>query len=221
MNVPDNFRIITLLIALVLGGFSIATIYAETFTPKTPGFSTGTPLADTVSYGRLGASAAAAASLRGDLLADIAMARAAPVLDSGNWSPKREMLAAREPALATARRSLSFAPHSSSTWLLASMLHNQGDAENLAVGALKMSYLTSSADVKLIPARLVVASRSPLNSDADLGNLARGDIRFILTRRPDLKPAITSAYSRGSPEGKAYIGDVARSIDPDFAASLR
>lgn len=45
--------------------------------------------------------------------------------------------------------------------------------------------------------------------------------RLILTRRPDLKHAITSAFQRGSADGKAYIGEVVRSLDPGFAASLR
>jgi hypothetical protein len=46
-------------------------------------------------------------------------------------------------------------------------------------------------------------------------------MRLILTRRPDLKPAITSAYRRGSADGKAYIDEVVQLIDPAFAASLR
>jgi hypothetical protein len=221
MNVPDPFRIVTLLIALALGWFSIATIFAEAFTPKTSRFSPDLALPGAISYGPLADLVAAAAPLRGDLLADIAMARAASALGAGNVPPTREMIAAREPALATAKQSLSLAPHSSSTWLLVAVLQNQGQARNSVAEALKMSYLTSPADVKLIPARLAVASRSPAIADADLKNLARGDIRLILTRRPDLKPAITSAYSRGSAEGKAYIGEVVRSLDPGFAASLR
>jgi hypothetical protein len=51
--------------------------------------------------------------------------------------------------------------------------------------------------------------------------LARGDIRLILTRRPDLKVAIINAYRRGSAEGKAYIDEAVRSLDLGFAASLR
>ena len=71
-----------------------------------------------------------------------------------------------------------------------------------------MSYLTSPADVNLIPTRLAILSTAAAISDDDLKNLARGDIRLILTRRPDLKPAITKAYRHGSPAGKAFIDEV-------------
>jgi hypothetical protein len=84
-----------------------------------------------------------------------------------------------------------------------------------------MSHLTSPADVNLIPARLAILSASTAIADVELRNLARGDIRLILTRRPDLKDAITSAYRRGSAAGKACIEEVVRSLDPGFAASLQ
>jgi hypothetical protein len=48
-------------------------------------------------------------------------------------------------------------------------------------------------------------------------------MRLLLTRRPDPRPAIASAYRLDSADGKAYIGDVGaiKLIDPAFAASLR
>jgi hypothetical protein len=42
-----------------------------------------------------------------------------------------------------------------------------------------MSYLTSAADVNLIPTRLAIVSTSTPISDDELKNLARGDIRLI------------------------------------------
>ena len=82
-------------------------------------------------------------------------------------------------------------------WLLMAMLQSQGQARKSNAEALQMSYLTSPADVNLIPTRLAIVSTSGPISDDELKNLARGDIRLILTRRPDLKPAISSAYRRG------------------------
>jgi hypothetical protein len=73
----------------------------------------------------------------------------------------------------------------------------------------------------LIPARLAILSAATAIADVELKNLARGDIRLILTRRSDLKAAITNAYRRGSVDGKAYIAEVVRSLDPSFAASLQ
>jgi hypothetical protein len=159
--------------------------------------------------------------MRGDLLADNAMVHASPVLKLGKVTPSSEILATRESALTTARRSLSLAPHSSSMWLLVAMLETKGQTRDAGAEPLKMSYLTSPSDVNLIPTRLAIVSASAAITDGELKSLARGDIRLILTRRPDLKPAITNAYRNGSPDGKAYLDEVVRSLDPGFAASLR
>ena len=221
MNGPNGFRIATLLLALALGWYAFATIVAETFTPKAQLFSQDLGPRNPPSYGSLSDWGAAAAPLRGDLLADVAMARAAPALDPGKVKPSPEMVPIRESALTYARQSLFLAPHSSEMWLLMAMLQSQGQARNAVAEALKMSYLTGPAAVNLIPTRLAFVSASATISDAELKNLARGDIRLILTRRPDLKPAIISAYRRASADGKAYIDEMVRSLDPSFAPSLR
>jgi hypothetical protein len=220
-NVPSGFRITTAVMALTLGWFAIVTILAETLMPKTRYFSADLAPPDPVAQGSPADWAAAAAPLRGDLLAGLAMACAAPALGPGGGSATPQMLAMRERAARYARRSLAFAPHSSSVWLLLGMLESPGQNRSTVAEALKMSYLTSRADVNLIPARLAVVASSPALGDAELKSLASGDIRLILTRRPDLKPALSSAYHRGSADGKAYIGEVVRAIDPGFAASLR
>ena len=217
----DRFRITTLLMALALGWFAIATIFAEALTPKTQGSSQDLAMPSLISADRLVDFAAAGAPLRGDLLARIAVARAAPALNSDKAAVSPEAIATRERALATARHSLSLSPHSSSMWLLVAMLQGQGQARASNAEALKMSYLTSPADVNLIPTRLAIVSTSAAISDDELQNLARSDIRLILTRRPDLKPAISSAYRRGSAEGRAFIDKAVQLNDPAFAASLR
>src|ERR1700730_7829128 len=105
-NISDRFGIATLLTALVLGWFAITTILAEALTPKTQQvFQARTP--DPIPYGSLTDWAVRAAPLRGDLLAGIAMERAAPVLNLGKAPPTPEILQTREAALATARQSLS------------------------------------------------------------------------------------------------------------------
>jgi hypothetical protein len=215
-NVPGAFRIITSLIAVLLGWFAIATIFAEALTPRQDSTRPDAP-----SSGWLAEWAATVAPLRGDLLANIAMARAAPALATGKLGASPEIIAARERGLALAKQSLSLAPHSSGIWLLTAMLQNQAQPRGSVAEFLKMSYLTSPADMQLIPTRLAVVSASGAIADSDLKDLVRGDLRLILTRRPDLKPAITSAYQRGSAEGKVYISEVVRSLDPSFAASLR
>jgi hypothetical protein len=220
-NASDGFRIATLLIGIVLGWFAVATILAEKLSPKTQQISQDLTLSDSSSSGWTTEWAAAAAPWRGDLLADVAMARAAPALGVHESPPSPEMIEARKRALASAKQSLSLAPHSSRTWLLLAILQNQGQDRQSVAEALRMSYLTSAADLALIPARLSLIAASVSVADADLKNLARGDIRLILTRRPELKPAIANAYLRGSPDGRAYIGQAVRSLDPGFAASLQ
>ena len=214
-KIPDTFRIATLLMALGLGCFAIATIGAEALTP-TQGLYGNAVLQSTDSNDRLANFAAAVAPLRGDLLADIAAARAAPIFKPGKVVLSPETIATRERALVIAEKSLSLSPHASGMWLLMAMLLKQGQAKS---EALKMSYLTSPADVNLIPARVALVSAA--SSDDELKNLGRGDIRLILTRRPDLKPAISSAFGQGSAEGKAYLEETVRSLDPKFADSLR
>jgi hypothetical protein len=220
-NISDRFGIATLLTALVLGWFAITTILAEALTPKTQQVFQPRTLPDPIPHGSLTDWAVRAAPQRGDLLAGIAMERAAPVLNLGKAPPTPEILQTREAALATARQSLSLAPHLSSMWLLVAMLHSGGPGQEAAAEALKMSYLTSPADANLIPARLAILSTSTALADVELKNLARADIRLILTRRPDLKAAITGAYRHGSADDKAYLAEVVRSLDPGFAASLQ
>ena len=218
-DLPNGFRITTSLMALALGWFAIVTIRAEALTPRTQYFSKDLPPPAPASD-RSMAEWAAAAALRGDLLADLAMARAASALDTGDEAATPQWLAARERTLRYARQSLSLAPHASSVWLLLGMLQSLGPNQDSVAEVLKMSYLTSRADVNLIPARLALVAASTAIADAELKSLASGDIRLILTRRPDLKPALVSAYRRGSADGKAYISEVVQAIDPGFAASL-
>jgi hypothetical protein len=138
----DRFRIAISLIALTLSWFAFATIFAETFTPKTQQFSQDTAVPDAsspdASYGSFADWAAAAAPLRGDLLADVAMAHASPTLKLGKVTASSEILATREGALATARQSLSLAPHSSSMWPLMAMLETNGQKGDSGAEPLKM-----------------------------------------------------------------------------------
>jgi hypothetical protein len=203
MGFERMFRLVTWPLALLLGCFALATMFAEIS-------KTSPALADW---------ATASVLFRGDLLADLAAARAAAITEPPNKSSLSE---ARTAALAEARQALRSSPHLSRTWLLIAKLESLGTTKSLVSDALKMSYLTAPADTDLIPDRLRILSASTsLNDSEDLKGMARGDIRLILTRQPDLKPAIIEAYRQGSPVSKKYIEDVVISIEPAFAASLR
>jgi hypothetical protein len=221
MDDRRRFRLATIAAAVVLSWFSLVTILAEALTPAPPepAQSAAQPPAGQMSDDPPADWLAAAAPLRGDLLADVALARAIPVIDLGTPSASSEVLARRESALALAQQSLAFAPHASRAWLLIAMLQAGGPLSAAAIEALKMSYLTAPSDPDLIPGRLAVLATSTTTED-ELASLARGDIRLILTRRPELKGAIVRAYDKGSTQGKALIREIARALDPNFAATL-
>ena len=145
----------------------------------------------------------------------------APILKSGKAATSSDMREAQQLALTLAKQSVLLAPHSSRTWLLIAILQGLGSVGDRGAGALKMSYLTSPAVADVAAARLSTFAVSTAIADPELKDLARGDIRLILTHRPDMKEAIVRAYRRGSADGKTYIQDVVRSLDPEFAASLQ
>ena len=205
--------------ALVLGWFAIYTILAEALAPRAPLLSQDMAPAEPILIESL-ADWTATAVLRGDLVARIASARATAAVNGGRPLDSPDAATARDDALATARQSLSLAPHASAMWLRMAMLQSQVQTDAPGSAALKMSYLTAANDMNLIPTRLAMVARSKALDDAELRDLARGDIRLILTRHPDQRAAIVNAYRGGSSDGKAYIDDVVRSIDPRFAASL-
>ena len=222
MNNPAGFKLITLAIALLLGWYSIATLFAEILTPKVRSYSFDlAPRNPDFDFSPFSDWASAAAPFRGDLLANIAFAYSGPVTGLFNAQASQQQAARRERALSSARHSLSFAPHASDVWLLlAALQRNEASRKSATIEALKMSYLTSPGDATLFPARLLILSDPGVIGDPDLRNLARGDIRLILTRRPDLKPAIVRAYRSAGEETKRYLQETAKSFDAGFAASL-
>jgi len=226
MSFRSRLGIATVLIALLLGWFAIATILGETFTPKPAYFTQeSSPRRDQLLPGSVAEWFATAAPLRGDLLSRIAFDRSAQLLKPGSASvtdvASPELLTARASALSFAKQSLSLAPHSSATWLLLAKLQSLASELHSAIAALKMSYLKASADFDLIPARLEVFAAVATSAETDLDDMARGDIRLILTRRPELKSAISTAYEKGSAEGKSSIYGLVAPMDPNFAGTLR
>jgi len=184
----SRLRTTTTLTAIVLSWFAIATFLAETFTPKPPRYTRdSTSQADGNAVRPLTEWIASVAPLRGDLLGAVGFAHAGRLAQLGKTSASSDLSAQREDAISLAKESLSLAPYSSTTWLLLANLEDLESDRPAAAEALKMSYLTSSTDFDLIPKRLAVFASVAAKADPDLGDLARGDIRLMLTRRPDLK----------------------------------
>jgi hypothetical protein len=117
---------------------------------------------------------------------------------------------------------LKAAPHNSELWLLLALLQTQGKSEvRQIVEALKMSYLTAPSDARLMPLRIYTAALSDALADPDLKEFARGDIRLMVMRQPELRRAVVFAYRRASRLGKSFLEDSVQSIDPSFLTTLR
>jgi hypothetical protein len=102
--------------AIGLGDFAMATIAAEALTPKTQGLS-AVALQGVATYEGLTDFAAMIALLRGDFLAEIAVARAASVFKPDKATALSATIATRERPLAITKQALSLSPHASRMWL--------------------------------------------------------------------------------------------------------
>ncbi|MDH2356837.1 hypothetical protein QCM80_40420 [Bradyrhizobium sp. SSUT112] len=120
------------------------------------------------------------------------------------------------------KRVLSFAPFDAPLWLSLALLEMQQDPNGPAtVEALRMAYFTAPNDPALMPARLNAATRFDALADPDLKELTRGDVLIMLTRSPEQKASVVSAYRRASGRGRAFLEEATQFIDPAFLATLR
>jgi hypothetical protein len=88
-------------------------------------------------------------------------------------------------------------------------------------GPLKMSYYAGPNEPSLIPLRISIATHSDSITDPELQILVGGEIRTIITRKPNLKPVIIDAYRNAPPEGRRFIETQVGELDPSLLASLR
>jgi hypothetical protein len=65
-----------------------------------------------------------------------------------------------------------------------------------------------------------LAVQSVALGDSDFQQLVRHDIRTIVTRKPELKPAIVAAYRDTAPIGRQFIEDTLEEIDPTLLTWL-
>jgi hypothetical protein len=214
-----KFRLLALVVIVLVGLFSITGLFAEFIRPATPPLPSGessTPPQQAISAAEL---ASTIAPLRTDLRADYASALAGKALLS-NDSDSQPL--DNELAQSAARSALKFGPHDSRMWLtLAQLQARKNPGDPLVTEALKMSYFTGPNRAELIPTRLdVVALNNALN-DADLTELARSDVRAMLSQSRDQRPALAKTYVRASATGKKFLEDSIRMLDPAFADALK
>jgi hypothetical protein len=216
MSTTWKFRLLAFAMFVFVGGISIANLTAELLRPAPASRPSASPASqdEVSSTGR----ASAMAPFRSDLMADYAVALAGQVPASGQANQSDQENTARE----TTRRALGIGPHNSRLWLVLALLEaRRNPADPRVAEALKLSYLTGPSRVELIPARLQSATSNNALSDADLSELARGDVRAILTELPDQRPSLVNDYARASETGKAFLRESVNMLDPKFADALQ
>ena len=213
-----KFRLFSLLILVLVGGLSISNLAAEWLRPDPPPLPSRTSMAPTPEQISAAGRASAIAPVRSDLKADYALALAGQTLKSDYAGQTQGDEAAQK----AVRDALKIGPHDSRLWLVLALLQarsNLGDPQ--VAESLKMSYFTGPSRAGLIPARLDIVTLSNALADSDLKELARGDVRAILTQFPDQRQALVADFARGSSIGKTFLEENARIFDPKFADTLR
>jgi hypothetical protein len=213
-----KFRILALTIFIFVGGLAVLNLAAEFLRESPfplPSRTNTAPAPHQISSAGL---ASAVAPFRSDLKAEYALALAGQALKSENSgrTPNDEL------AKNAVTSALTIGPHDSRMWLVLALLQTRNNLGDPRIAeSLKMSYLTGPNRADLIPARLDTVTLGQSLNDPDLKELARSDVRVVLTQLPDLRPGLLSDYVRGSSIGKAFLEESVRTFDPKFVDSVR
>ena len=209
-----------LLLAILLAVEGSWLAVTEAVRPEIPYFPTTAAAAAAASGHRTNAGMAASLGrMRGDLWGSYAVALSSDLLADVAGTNASSAQALTENTVATAIRAAGFAPLDSRIWLLLAIMNAR--LERSVPEPLKMSYYTGPNDVALTPSRLLVATRTAAITDPELQILVGREIRMIVSRKPELRPALFAAYRQASPEGKRFIEAEVGGLDRDLAASIR
>lgn len=206
----------------ILGCLSCWILAPEFFRPASHAFPQTTRGAELIAADRNAAATTASLGIvRGDLWADYALTYLDLV--ENDKSDRRGVRGAKmaEQARRVAERALALAPHDAQVWLILAALetkyHLSGDAPAVA---LRMSYYTGANETDLVRLRLRLALNSKALSDKDFQELVRHDIRLIVQRKPEMKPAILAVYQHAVPLGQKFLRESLKDIDPTLAGEL-
>jgi len=200
---------------MLLGVQSVWLLVAEFSRPGINRLPTDAASAAAAQNERISARRAATiGAIRGDLWAESAFTYAELMWGDGKGGAN----------LVQARSSLHYAladaPHQSSAWLLLAGLTSRYQLPGIdAKEAVKMSYFTGPSELELMPLRLWVAVRSDALSDSELRDSISREVRLLFTHQQ--KSAIVAAYNAAPSEGRQFIEQTIREIDPSAAGSLR
>lgn len=216
MNSSARFRIALMVLAVIVGGYALASMVAELGATPRPAF----PADPTKIVAPGGEVPDWLDAVRSDLASNHAVIAALQAIQHGKAGSGASAETVR--ARARVRQALTATPEDAELWLALALLETRRDPSGpAAVEALKMAYFTAPSDARLMPVRLDTATLADMLIDPDLAELARGDVRLMLTRRPELRTALVQAYRRASKRGKAFLEQAVQAIDPSFVATLR
>jgi hypothetical protein len=214
-----NFRIATLVFAVVLGAQCIWLLLAEFSQPGVNSIPTDSQSAALAAKERNDATWAAwIGAVRGDLWADSAYTYSDLLWTNSSNSSENT------PSLALVRgrldRAVRYSPDQPGAWLLLAGLASRYRWSRPAPAeALKMSYYTGPSELQLMPLRLLVTVQLDELNDSDLQLLARRDIRLLFSHQG--KPVVIQAYQSATSAGKHFIEQAIGDIDPTFIEPLR
>ena len=215
MNPVSKFRFLALLIVVVVGDVSITNLLAEFLRPPRAPLAGNAPIPDQLSSAEL---VSAIAPFRSDLRAERALMLAGQALKSQAPGESEREQAAQN----AVRSALNIGPHDSRMWLVLALLEAKSrPVDPRLAGSFKMSYLTGPNRADLIPARLEAVTSGSALSDPDLNELARSDVRAILTHFPDQRQALVRDYAGASQIGKMFLDASVRTTDPNFVDTLQ
>jgi hypothetical protein len=207
-----KFRLIALFLLVFVGAIAAANLAAEIMRSPKPSLaprSGNPPGRDELAAAKF---AAAVAPFRSDLKGNYALLLAGNTLRS---RPERQSEQDRD-AQEAIREALTIGPHDSRMWLVLGALQaRQSPIDPSIAESLKMSYLTGPNQSELISIRLEVVTSGNSLTDTDLSELARGDVRALLTQLP--KQELLDDYQRASETGKKFLEESVRAADPGFA----
>ena len=213
------FRNLLMMFAVTLGTAGAWVLMTEVARPS----RIPLPIAEDVAPIDQRPQAALAAKLgmvRGDLWAELFFLYSDPITSE----TRRDFGATTtlDEAVPAAHRALAYAPFRSEVWLLLAEMAQKYQLQNpTSSSALAMSYYTAPNNLALAPLRLSVAARGNGLSDTEVQDLVEQELRTILAAKPELRPAIRSAYATASAPNKRFFERVVQQADPGFTASLK
>src|SRR5882757_10329978 len=197
MTSLSKFRILLVALALTIGSYAIASAIAEMTALERTAFPADAAKINSPWTGDVPSLLLTLSPFRSDLESNHALIAALQAIESGRQKPATVRSAKHADALSRVRQTLSISPYNPELWLALALLQAQRDPHDpVVVEALKMTYFTAPNDARLMPVRLDIAGRFDALAIPDVRDLVRNDVQLIMTRRPELKPAIVSAYRR-------------------------